>query len=256
MLIDTHTHLNLDDYSRDLPIVIERALNNGISYFIVPGLDDKTNSKAIALSLKYPCIKAAIGIHPCYWKNEDPSSIEKYLKLKYSQVVAIGEIGLDLYHDKKFLHIQKQNLYIQLELSIKYNLPVILHARESFQEIYKMLLPYKNKIRGVFHCLTTSLEEVEKALELGFYIGVGGIITYQKFEESHKVLSKIPLDKILLETDSPFLTPSPLPRNKRNEPSFLHIIAEKVAMIKNISLEKVALQTSHNVKKIFLTDLL
>ncbi|WP_323847534.1 MAG: TatD family hydrolase [Phytoplasma sp.] len=249
MLIDTHTHLNFSNFNKDLNQVLQRAYDNDVKYFIVPGVDKETNEKAIDLAVKNSCIKVAVGIHPCYWLNEDPLSIEKYFNCPH--VVAVGEIGLDLYHEKKFLPIQKQNLQIQIKLALKYNLPIVLHARESFDEIYQILLPYKGEIKGVFHCLTNHLEEAKQALELGFYVGLGGIVTYEKAGEAHKIAKKIPLDKILLETDSPFLTPSPLDKNKRNEPRFVKIIAEKIAKLRNISFQEISEKTTNNAKKLF-----
>ncbi|QTX02653.1 Mg-dependent DNase [Candidatus Phytoplasma luffae] len=249
MLIDTHAHLNFHQFDKDLDEVIKRAFTNDVKFFIIPGVDQKTNEKAIKLAQKYPFMKAAIGIHPCYYLNENPYNIEKYLKSK--QVIAVGEIGIDLYHEKKSLPIQQKNLDIQLKLAIKYNLPIILHARESFDEIYKILLPYKGQIKGVFHCLTTNLEEAYKALKLDFYIGLGGIITYEKALETHKITKIIPLNKILLETDSPYLTPSPYSKKYRNEPKFIKIIAEKIAQLKNINLKEVSEQTTKNVKTLF-----
>ncbi|RAM57953.1 DNAase [Candidatus Phytoplasma oryzae] len=252
MLIDTHTHLNLKDFNEDLENVLQRSFQNNIKNFIVPGLDEETNKKTINLSIDKPYIKAAVGIHPCYYLNQNPFDIEKYLNLP--QVVAVGEIGLDLYHEKKSLLIQKRNLKIQIELAIKYQLPIILHARESFQEIYEILLSYRqkgNKVRGVFHCLVSNLQEAKKALDLNFYIGIGGIVTYEKAYEAHKIAKEIPLNKILLETDSPFLTPFPLNKNQRNEPSFLKIIAEKIAFLKNISFQEVSFQTTLNANELF-----
>ncbi|MDV3196387.1 MAG: TatD family hydrolase [Candidatus Phytoplasma stylosanthis] len=249
MLIDTHAHLNFSEFEQDLEQVIKKAYKNNVRYFIVPGVNQKTNEKSIELAIKYPFIKASVGIHPCHFANENPFSIEKYLR--YPQVIAVGEIGLDLYHDKSSLSIQKKNLDIQLKLAVKYNLPVILHARESFNELYKILLPYKGKIRGVFHCLTSDLEEAKKALELDFYVGLGGIITYDKYVEAHKIAQKIPLEKIILETDSPFLIPSPFPKKNRNEPKFIKIIAEKIAFLKNVTLKEIEEQTTKNVQKLF-----
>lgn len=252
MLIDTHTHLNLESFDKDLHDVINRAMQNNVKYFIVPGLEHKTNEKAVELAIKNPFIKAAVGIHPCYWRNEDPFSIEQYLNLP--QVVAVGEIGIDLYHEKDSLAVQKKNLQLQIQLALKYNLPIILHARSSFNEVYSMLKPYQHKLKGVFHCLTTHFQEAQKAVELGFYVGIGGIVTYENALEAHKISQKIPLNKIFLETDSPFLTPFPIAKNKRNEPAFVKIVAEKIAALRNISLEEVSLQTSQNAKKLFSLD--
>ncbi|MEZ0180409.1 TatD family hydrolase ['Camptotheca acuminata' phytoplasma] len=249
MLIDTHAHLNFPEFDKDLDEVIQKAHEKSVKYFIVPGVDQKTNEKSIELAIKYPFMKAAVGIHPLYFLNENPLSIEQYLKLP--QVVAIGEIGLDLYHDKNNLEIQQKNLEIQIQLALKYKLPVILHAREAFEETYKMLSPYKGQIEGVFHCLTSDFQEAQKAVDLGFYVGLGGIVTYDKALEAHKIAKHIPLDRILLETDAPFLTPAPLAKNLRNEPQFIKNVVEKIASIKNISLEELSKQTTNNAKKLF-----
>ncbi|WP_024563485.1 TatD family hydrolase [Candidatus Phytoplasma tritici] len=250
MLIDTHTHLNLKTYKNKLDDVFQKAWNNDVKKMIVIGMDEKTNQKAYEIANKYKEVMVAFGIHPCSdFSQETPESIIKYLN--HPQTVAIGEIGLDLHHRQDNLAIQKKFFQAQVKIAIQYNLPIIIHARKSFEEIYQLLLPYRNQVRGVFHCLVFSLEEAQKALELGFYIGIGGFVTYPNAKAAHEIAKTIPLDKILLETDCPYLTPYPF-QNETNEPSNIKLIAQKIAQLRNISLQCVATQTSNNVSKLFL----
>ncbi|MGL9688018.1 MAG: TatD family hydrolase [Candidatus Phytoplasma sp. TWB_XP] len=250
MLIDTHTHLNLKTYKNKLDDVFQKAWNNDVKKMIVIGMDEKTNQKAYEIANKYKEVMVAFGIHPCSdFSQETPESIIKYLN--HPQTVAIGEIGLDLHHRQDNLAIQKKFFQAQVKIAIQYNLPIIIHARKSFEEIYQLLLPYRNQVRGVFHCLVFSLEEAKKALELGFYIGIGGVVTYPHAKFAHEIAKTIPLDKILLETDCPYLTPYPF-QNETNEPSYIKLIAQKIAQLRNISLQCVATQTSNNVAKLFL----
>ncbi|QBF23748.1 TatD family hydrolase ['Catharanthus roseus' aster yellows phytoplasma] len=250
MLIDTHAHLNLKTYKNKLDDVFQKAWNNDVKKMIVIGMDEKTNQKAYEIANKYKEVMVAFGIHPCSdFSQETPESIIKYLN--HPQTVAIGEIGLDLHQRQDNLAVQKKFFQAQVKIAIQYNLPIIIHARKSFEEIYQLLLPYRNQVRGVFHCLVFSLEEAKKALELGFYIGIGGVVTYPHAKVAHEIAKTIPLDKILLETDCPYLTPYPF-QNETNEPYHIKLIAQKIAQLRNISLQCVATQTSNNVAKLFL----
>lgn len=249
MLIDTHAHLNVSDYKNDIDDVILRSINNGVKKIIVVGMDEITNQKAIELSLKFECIKPSLGIHPCYHQNQDLDKLKQ--QLTNNKVIAIGETGLDLHHKKDDLSIQKYFFNEQIKLSLQYNLPLIIHARESFEEVYKMLQFYKGKVKGVFHCLVSDVQEVQKALQLGFYIGIGGIVTYEQSTQAHEIAKMVPLNRLLLETDAPYLTPYPF-KNQRNEPSNIKIIAEKIAFLKNISVSEISQQTTMNVRKLFL----
>ncbi|WP_349402181.1 TatD family hydrolase [Candidatus Phytoplasma solani] len=249
MLIDTHAHLNVKTYAKDLDEVLKRAFQNDIKKIIVVGMDEKSNQKAFEIANKNKEIMVSFGIHPCSdFSKETSESILKYLK--HPQTVAIGEIGLDLYHQQDNLDIQKKNFQDQVKIAIQYNLPIIIHARKSFEEIYRLLLPFKNKIRGVFHCLVFSCKEVQMALELGFYIGIGGVVTFKNTPVAQVIAKTTPLNRVLLETDAPYLTPYPF-QGKRNEPAHIKIIAQKVAQLKNISLQEVARQTSNNVAQLF-----
>ncbi|CCP87990.1 TatD family hydrolase [Candidatus Phytoplasma solani] len=250
MLIDTHAHLNLKTYEKDFDEVLKRAFQNDIKKMIVVGMDEKSNQKTFEIANKYPDMMVSFGIHPCSdFSQETPESIVKYLN--HPQTVAVGEIGLDLHHRQDNLEIQKKFFQVQIEIAIKFRLPVIIHARKSFEEIYQLLLPYKGQIRGVFHCLVFSEREVKMALELGFYVGIGGVVTFENAKVTHQIAKNTPLDRILLETDAPFLTPFPF-QKERNEPAHIKLIADKIAQLRNISLQKVATQTSNNVNELFL----
>ncbi|CCV64837.1 Mg-dependent DNase, tatD family [Alteracholeplasma palmae J233] len=248
MIIDTHAHLNIEEFSLDLETVLNNAKRNNISKIIVIGMNDETNAKAVELAEKYEELYAAVGIHPSYIENESYETITKYLK--HPKVVSVGEIGTDLYWVKDNIEKQKEYFKAQIEIAIKYNKPIIIHTRESFHEAYEVLLPYKGQIRGVFHCLTSSLEDAKKALELGFYIGIGGVLTFKKAINVHEIAVNIPLDKILLETDAPYLAPVPY-RGKRNEPAYTRMVAIKLAELRNISVEEVESVTTQNAIKLF-----
>ncbi|AGL90432.1 Mg-dependent DNase [Candidatus Phytoplasma australiense] len=249
MLIDTHAHLNVANYDKDLDEVLKRAFQNDVKKMIVVGMDQKSNQKAFEIANKYKEIMVSFGIHPCSeFPKETSESIIKYLK--HPQTVAVGEIGLDLHHRQDNLDIQKKIFQEQVKIAIQYNLPIIIHARKAFEDVYRLLLPFKNQIRGVFHCLVFSSKEVQMALELGFYIGIGGVVTFENIPVAATIAKNTPLNKILLETDSPYLTPYPF-KGKRNEPANIKIIAQKIAQLKNLSLQEVAQQTSNNVAQLF-----
>ncbi|MBP5836096.1 TatD family hydrolase [Candidatus Phytoplasma meliae] len=253
MLIDTHAHLNLKIYEKDLDQVLSKALQNDVQRMIVIGMDEASNQKAFAMAHRYPQMMIAFGIHPCSCLTlEKPENILKYLH--HPQTVAIGEIGLDLHHRQDNLALQKKFFQTQVEIAIQHNLPIIIHARKSFEEIYRLLLPYKNKVRGVFHCLVFSVQEAQKALELGFYIGIGGVVTFENAKTAHEIAKIIPLNRILLETDAPYLTPFPF-QKERNEPAYIKVIADRIAFLRNISLQEVAETTSNNVAQLFLNKL-
>ena len=262
MLIDTHSHLNFPDYNKDRDEVIKKCLDNNV-WMINVGTDYETSKKAIEIAEKYPGgVFALIGMHP---ENigKEVFDYEKYKNLAFGKnldskkVVAIGEIGLDYWYRPKtkkkraeFEEKQKELLLKQLNLAKKLNLPVIFHCRTAHNDLLE-ILNYKlktmnYKLFGVIHCFTGNLEQTKKYLEMGFYLGFNGIIFKLNLDE---IIKKTPLDKILIETDCPFL--SPLPEVKRNEPLFVKYIAEKIANIKNITFEEVAGKTTQNAKILF-----
>jgi TatD DNase family protein len=252
MLIDTHSHLYLNEFEQDINQIILRSKTAGIGKVYLPAINSETHLKMIALSDKFPdyCI-AMIGLHPCYVKKnfkEEILMVEDLLN--QHSFSAIGECGLDFYWDKTYINQQLEALEIQLYLSIEKKLPVILHTRNATQETIDIIKKFHSKgVRGIFHCFGGTIEEARQIIELGFYLGIGGVLTY-KNAGLDKVLKQIELNHIVLETDSPYLTPVPY-RGKRNESSYLKIIATQLAEVKNCSYEEVEKMTTINANKVF-----
>jgi len=228
------------------------AKASGIERFFLPNIDSSSVDPMLALEKKYPdnCF-AMMGLHPTSvkenWK-EELALVEKMLgERKYA---AVGEIGMDLYWDKTFVKEQEQVFKSQIELANHYKLPVSIHSRESFEEIYSILQETKKEQPcGVFHCFTGNAEQAQRAIDMGFYLGVGGVVTF-KNSGLDRTLSGVHLKHVVLETDAPYLAPAPH-RGKRNVPAFLKLVAEKVAAVKDIPVEEVANVTTENSKKIF-----
>jgi len=252
ILIDTHTHLYLNAFDKDRKKVVSDAIANGIQYMFLPNIDSTSISSMLEMCKGFPdnCFPM-MGLHPTSVKQnykDELVTIETWLKKR--KFYAIGEIGIDLYWDKSFLKEQQIVFSYQIDLAIKYNLPIVIHCRESFDEIYNILKDYRNSnLRGVFHCFTGNLEQAQNIIELGFYLGIGGVVTF-KNSGLDKVVAQTDLKHILLETDSPFLAPVPF-RGKRNESAYIKIIANKIAMVKNISIDEVAENTSKNTFDLF-----
>ena len=251
MIIDTHSHIYLEDFDTDLLDVITRAKNIGVEKICLPNIDSKSIKRMLDLENQFPDLcKAMIGLHPTSVKENYESELEIIEKhLSKRKFIAIGEIGIDLYWDKSFKEQQIIVFKKQIELANKYNLPIAIHTRDSFDETFEILRKFTPIPKGVFHCFSGSAEQAKKATDLGFYLGIGGVITFKNSKLSEKV-KDIPLTKLLLETDAPFLTPTPY-RGKRNEPSYLKYIAEKIAETKEISYQEVIEITSDNARKLF-----
>jgi TatD DNase family protein len=270
MLIDTHSHLNFNAYKNDYREVIFRSLSRGL-WFINVGSQYDTSKRAVEIAEDYPeGVYAAIGLHPIHLASgifktkideqevafntrEEEFNVEKYLKLTESKkVVAIGEIGLDYYYRPKtksrleeFKSLQKEILLKQLELAKISGLPVIFHCRMAHDELIE-ILQQQNGLTGVIHCFTGTLDQAEKYLKMGFYLGLNGIIFKLDMDN---VIKEIPLEKIVLETDCPYLTP--LPMQGRNEPLYVEYVAKKVAELKRETIEKISEITTSNAKKLF-----
>ena len=251
-LTDTHTHLYLEGFLSDRDLLIREAIEKNVNRFFLPNIDRTSIDAMIDLEKKYPenCF-AMMGLHPCSvkenWKDE-MALVEKYLSER--KFTAVGEIGIDLYWDKAFAKEQEEVFRKQIELANHYKLPVSIHSRESFEEIYQILLSTKKENScGVFHCFTGNEEQAKRAIDLGFYLGSGGVITF-KNSGLDKTIANIDLEHLVLETDAPYLAPVPF-RGKRNLPAYIVKVAQKIAEIKNISLEEVARITTENSKKIF-----
>ncbi|MCK4782039.1 TatD family hydrolase [Candidatus Parcubacteria bacterium] len=255
MLIDTHSHLNFSDFDKDRDEVIKKCLDNNV-WLINVGVDFKTSKKAIEIAEKYKKgVYATVGLHPTS-ENLDGFDYEKYKKLaQNSKVVAIGEIGLD-YKYPTDKNAQKQALIEQIKLAKELSLPMIIHCRFAHNDLIKILSQDLHtsglcKLKGVVHCFTGTLQEAEKYLALGFYIGFTGIIFRKtKGIDFEKIIKKIPLNRILIETDCPYLTPPDF-KEKRNNPLAVKFVAEYIAKIKNESFDKIAETTFQNAKELF-----
>lgn len=253
ILIDTHTHLFSEKFDEDRTEMVERALAARVDKLFLPNVDISTIDKMNELEKQYPnnCF-SMLGLHPCHVD-------EKYLaalaiidqELNNRSYAGIGETGLDYYWDTTFKKEQQNSLHQHAEWAKKHNLPIILHTRDSFDDSLAIMQEHNSvELTGVFHCFSGTQKEAEKVAALeGFFIGIGGVVTFKK---SHlpEVLANVPLELIVLETDSPYLAPSPN-RGKRNESSYLPLVAQKIAEIKNISMEEVAAITSENAKKLY-----
>ena len=255
MIIDTHTHLYAADFDKDRPEMVQRARNAGVELMLLPAID-KASFNAMWQSVNaFPQVmKPMIGLHPCSVQansvNEELKLVEDELQQNRQKYVAIGEIGIDLYWDKSTLAIQQQAFRQQLKWAKLYNLPVAIHIRNSFNEVFEILEEEQDgTLTGVLHCFTGGKRHVAKARELGFYMGIGGVVTYQGSGIDH-VLKRIKLDEIVLETDAPYLSPVPV-KDQRNEPAFLMHILKRVAEIKEVSEEEVIAVTNKNARKLF-----
>ena len=252
MYIDTHAHLFLPNFNGEVQQVIERAKNSGVDYIIVPGIDIASSAQAVDLAEKYDFIYAAVGVHPHDTKEWDDSIIDQLEEMaKHPKVVAIGEIGLDYYYDFSPRETQLHAFEKQIELALKVDLPIIVHNRESNDDIMEFARKYKDTtLRAQYHCFAGSVENAKELISMKHFISFPGNITFSKADDLRKILSRIEVENLLLETDSPFMTPVPH-RGKRNEPSMINLVAEQIAKTHNISLEDVARTTSLNVYKIF-----
>ena len=250
--IDSHTHLFSSQFDNDRHQVVQKAIEQGVEKMLLPNINSKTLEAMHQLCQDFPqhCFPM-IGLHPCDVKNDYEEEL-KIIKshLDKGKYVAIGEIGIDLYWDKGTLEIQKKAFRQQLKWAKEYDLPVAIHIRKSFDTIFDVLEQVNDQnLRGVFHCFTGSKEQGQKAIEMGFMLGIGGVVTF-KNSGLDKVLKELPLEKLLLETDSPYLAPTPY-RGQRNESSFITIVAQKLAEIYEVNLEEVAIKTTHNAKTLF-----
>lgn len=253
-LIDTHSHLFLEEFSEDLPQVIERARSAGITHIFMPNIDSTTIDSMLSVCNTYNdyCFPM-IGLHPTSVNADYEKELEivaRELK-SFNKYIAIGEVGMDLYWDKTFLKEQQIVLDKQINWALEYDLPVVIHCRDAFGYIYNVLEPYKNtSLKGVFHSFTGTDDEAARILEFsGFLIGINGVVTFKK-SLLPEVLTKIPLEKIVLETDSPYLTPVPN-RGKRNESAYVKDTLMKVSDIYRMSPEAVGRVTSENALKVF-----
>ncbi len=252
MLVDSHAHLFLPNFENDLDEVLSRAKANGVKYIIVPGTDIETSKQAIALAEKYDQIYAAVGVHPHDSKDWDNSWLTEIERLaNHPKVVAIGEIGLDYFYDFSPKEKQHEAFKAQLDLAVSLNLPVVIHNRESNEDVMNYAREYAPKgLRAQFHCFAGSADDAHELVELGYKISFTGNITFKKSNELRDIVKSLSVENLLVETDSPFLTPVPY-RGKRNEPSYVKLVAQEIADIHRLRLNDIERTTTYNVFKLF-----
>lgn len=252
MLIDTHSHIYSEDFNDDIKEVLQNAYNNDIKKIVLPNIDSGTIKRLIDLSNSYPHIcYPLMGLHPGSVSKdykEELSAVEYWLdKHKF---YGIGEIGIDLYWDTSYIIEQKEAFRYQIKLAKSLHLPIIVHVRESFNEVYSIVREEQDgNLKGIFHCFTGNLEEAAKIIDLGFLLGIGGVVTF-KNSLLNKTLQQIDLKHVVLETDAPYLSPEPK-RGKRNEASNLVYVAKKVAEIYKLSLKEIADITTTNARNVY-----
>lgn len=252
ILVDTHTHLYEEQFDADRTEMIQRAIDNGVSKMIIPNVDATTIKGMMDLVQQFPTnVFPMMGLHPCYVKPETYKTELEIIKsnLDKGEFVAVGEIGIDLYWDKTTLDIQKEAFELQCDWAIEKSLPVAIHSRDSTHILIELLKKMKDKPHGVFHCFTGSLEEANEIIKLGFYLGIGGVLTY-KNTHLRDTLKHIPLDKIVLETDAPYLPPVPH-RGKRNESAYTKLVAETLCTVYEKGLDEIAAVTTQNATTLF-----
>jgi len=252
MFFDSHAHYDDERFDEDRDTLLEGMPQKGVSYIINAASDIPSSQECIRLANKYPFIFAAVGVHPHEVSQLTEESITAIEALaKEEKVVAIGEIGLDYYYDYSQRELQKHWFRKQLQLAKRIKLPVIIHDRDAHGDCMQIVKEEDiSQIGGVFHCYSGSWEMARQLLDMGVYISVAGPVTFNNNVKTVEVVQKAPLDKLLIETDSPYLTPVPH-RGKRNDSAYVRYVAEKIAQIKNISVEQVAKQTLDNAKRLF-----
>jgi len=252
MFIDSHTHLDMEEFDSDRDEVIQRALSADVKQLITVGIDVNSSLKAVSLAEKHPSVFAAVGIHP---HNADVSDKEDLKQIELisaeKKVVAIGEIGLDFYRNLSSRDNQRKYFKQQLDMAMRCNLPVVVHSREAHEDALEILSLFTGGgLKGVIHCFSGGIDLAKAYIKMGYYISIAGTVTFANPSPVHEVVAGICIDRMLIETDSPFLSPTPY-RGRRNEPSRVVHTAKKVADIRGISLAEVAEQTSKNTSQLF-----
>jgi len=250
-LFDTHVHLNSKMYEADLDEVIHRAVEAGVTRMAVIGFDEPSNARALELAEQYESIYAVVGIHPSDAKSAtDDSWPLLRQQLTHPKVVALGECGFDYYHDTSFNDIQRDVFKKQLEIAKEMDMPIVVHMRDSTHDTYEMLNDEGRGLSGVVHCYSGDVLMMQKFLDLGFYIGLDGPVTFKNAHNVHEIAKVVPIDRLVIETDGPYLTPTPN-RGKRNEPAYVSYVAEKIAELKGMTYEEVCRITTENGLKMY-----
>ncbi len=251
-LIDTHTHLYVEQFEKDRAATIERAISKGVEKFYLPAIDSETHEAMFELEAEYPnrCF-AMMGLHPCSVKADyerELKIVEEWIRKR--PFCAIGEIGIDLHWDTTFVEQQKEAFTRQINWAKDLDVPIVIHSRKSTWEVIEILRAEKSdKLRGIFHCFGGTVAEAEAIIDCGFHLGIGGVLTFKK-AGLDKTMEAIDLEHVVLETDAPYLAPTPY-RGKRNESAYVELVAQKLALIKGVDISEIARITSENAQKIF-----
>lgn len=250
-LIDTHTHIYLSEFDSDQAEMLQRAEKEHVTSFLLPAIDTETHDRLFALEKRSPVCRAMMGLHPCSVKANYRDELKAARELlERRKFIGVGEIGLDFYWDKTFTDQQYKAFHEQLEWAMHFDIPVSIHSRNATAECIEVVKEHqKGKLKGVFHCFSGDTRQANEIINSGLFLGIGGVITF-KNSGLDKVMEEISVKHVVLETDAPYLAPVPF-RGKRNEPSYLKYVVEKLAQVTNITTEKVAEITTGNAEKIF-----
>lgn len=250
-IVDSHCHLDDEKFDGDLDEIIDLFEENNLDFVVDPASDLNSSKKIIEIIENSPSVYGAVGIHPHEVEDVSDNDLEEIYKMSFNpKVVAIGEIGLDYYYDNSPREKQKEIFRKQLEIAKKRKLPVIVHTRESMGDTYDILSEFKGEVIGVMHSYTGSYEMAKRFMDLGYYISISGVVTFKNAINVKEMVKKIPLDRIMVETDSPYLTPEPN-RGRRNEPKYVKFVAEKVAQLKEIETNDLIYQANSNARNLF-----
>lgn len=251
-LIDTHAHLDMSELAGDIPSVLSRAAEIGVFEVITIGIDLETSRKAVQIAETYKQVYATAGIHPHDAFDMDEGALDALRQLaRHDRVVAVGEIGLDYYRNYQPRDLQIRCFRSQLQLACEEGLPIVFHIRDAYDELFSIIPEFTGSAAGlIFHCFSGDWRIAEKCLAMGGYLSIPGTVTFPKAAAQHEVVKRAPLNRLLVETDAPYLAPVPY-RGKVNEPAFVHYTAGRIAELKGISLDEVARQTTENARKVF-----
>lgn len=249
LLIDTHAHIYLPEFDNDRDEVLKRASAQGVGAIYLPAIDSTTHSSMLATEQQYPLCRSMMGLHPCSVKDDYEAELAVVVRyLQERPFVAVGEIGLDFYWDKTFTEQQYDAFRRQVALAQQHNLPIVIHSRNATAECIEVVKEFPG-VRGVFHCFSGTEVEAHQLMELGFYLGIGGVVTF-KNAGLDKVVEAVGLSHLMLETDAPYLAPIPY-RGKRNEPGYTRFVAEKLSQVLGLPVDEVEKITTANAKKLF-----
>ncbi len=255
MFIDSHAHIQLSQFNGDRDAVLKRSHEAEISTILVIGFDMETSLGAVELAEKHTHIYATVGMHPHDAKDLTPDILKTFRKFAaHPKVIALGEMGLDYYRNLSPRPLQKEAFEKQLDLAEELQMPIIIHNRDAYMDILPILEARQGRIQGVLHCFTGDVELMHRSLAIGFHIGIGGIVTYPNAKDIQAVAQEVPEDRLLIETDCPWLAPQ-FRRGKRNEPAYVRAVAEKIAELRRTSIETVGKVTTRNFQKLFLEKL-